>query len=307
MEIYRTLTQLPENTRTAVAMGFFDGIHMGHRQVISAAETYARQHGLIPAVFTFELPTTSTMKGKRLFTHGQKCEAIQAMGVEYFLDPDFEEIKNLSPRAFVEEMLHGMYHAKAVFCGENFTFGQKAAGNPEILKELCVPLGIEVIIVPMAQFEGEPVSSTRIRQALEAGELERATAMLGQPYRILFPVLHGQALGRTLGMPTINQHYPEGYQLPKLGIYITRVYLKGVWWPSATGLGTRPTVNDDPSLISCETFIPGYHGNLYGMEVPLEFVHYLEPSHRFENVEQLREAVMGWADAAIHYRFDKKA
>ncbi len=306
IKIYHALEELPQGVKTAVAMGFFDGVHRGHQKVVGAALDYARQAGLAPAVFTFDLPVSSTMKGKRLQTQEQKHQVMEEMGVEYFLEPPFGEIMGFTPRQFVEEMLVGLYHAKALFCGENFTFGKKAAGNVEMLRQLCQPLGIQVVVVPMALYGLERVSSTRIRAALEAGEMEEVTTMLGRPYQILFPVVHGQQLGRTLGMPTINQKYPRGYQIPRLGIYVTRVRVNGEWRPSVTGLGSRPTVNDDPTSISCETFIPGYEGNLYDREVPLEFCRYLEPSHKFASVEELRRAVMGWAQTALEYYRDQE-
>mgnify|MGYP002226197344 FL=1 len=131
-------------------------------------------------------------------------------------------------------------HAKALFCGENFTFGAKAAGTPELLRKLCAPLGVEVVVVPMAQFEEKPVSSTRIRTALEGGDIPAANAMLGMPYAIRFAVQHGAGLGHTLGVPTINQLYPQGFQMPRSGIYITRTLVNGTWYPSATGLAAAP-------------------------------------------------------------------
>lgn len=307
IKIYHALEELPQGINTAVAMGFFDGVHLGHRQVVSHAVEAARKEGLAPAVFTFNLPVSSTMKGKRLQTQEQKYQVMEELGVEYFLEPSFETIVGFSPREFVEEMMGKLYHARALFCGENFTFGKKAAGNVEVLRQLCGPLGIQVGVVPMAEYQGQTVSSTRIRKALEEGEMEQVTAMLGRPYQILFPVVHGQKLGRTLGMPTINQKYPEGFQIPRLGIYITRVRVNGEWRPSITGLGSRPTVNSDPTSISCETFIPGYEGDLYDKEVPLEFCRYLEPSHKFENVVQLRQAVMNWADQALLYHGCEKS
>mgnify|MGYP002236175646 CR=1 FL=1 len=119
----------------------------------------------------------------------------------------------MTPEQFVYGIVQDC-HAKALFCGENFTFGAKAAGTPELLKELCAPLGVEVVVVPMAQFEEKPVSSTRIRTALEGGDVPAANAMLGMPYAIRFAVQHGAGLGRTLGVPTINQIYPAGFQMP---------------------------------------------------------------------------------------------
>ena len=219
MQIYSQLEPLPlaHAGGTAVAMGFFDGIHIGHRAVIEGAVEWARAHGAAPAVFTFHLPTDSRMKGRRLLATEEKHALVENLGVEYYLCPDFEEIRAMTPEQFVYGIVQDC-HARALVCGENFTFGAKAAGNPDLLRKLCAPLGVEVIVVPMAQFEEKPVSSTRIRTALEGGDIPAANAMLGMPYAIRFAVQHGAGLGHTLGVPTINQLYPQGFQLPRFGI-----------------------------------------------------------------------------------------
>ena len=206
----------------------------------------------------------------------------------------------MTPEQFVYGIVQDC-HAKALFCGENFTFGAKAAGTPELLKELCAPLGVEVVVVPMAQFEEKPVSSTRIRTALEGGDVPAANAMLGMPYAIRFAVQHGAGLGRTLGVPTINQIYPAGFQMPRYGIYITRTRIGNTWYPSATGLGTRPTVNSDETKVTCETFIPDFSGDLYGTDPVVEFHAYLSPSKKFDTLDELRECIDHAAQRAQEY------
>ena len=171
----------------------------------------------------------------------------------------------------------------------------------QLLRTLCEPLGVKVIVVPMAQFEEKPVSSTRIRTALEGGDIPAANAMLGMPYAIRFAVQHGAGLGHTLGVPTINQLYPQGFQLPRFGIYITRTKIGDVWYPSATGLGTRPTVNNDPSKVTCETFIPGFSGDLYGTDPVVEFHAYLSPSKKFDTLDELRACINNAAKRAQEY------
>ena len=285
---------------TAIAMGFFDGIHIGHRAVIEGAVAWAREHGAVPGVFTFRLPTENKMKGKRLLSTEDKHALIESLGVQYYLCPDFEDIRALSPEQFVLGIVRDC-RARALFCGENFTFGARAAGNPDMLRRLCEPLGVEVVVLPMAQFEGKPVSSTRIRTALEGGDIPAANAMLGMPYAIHFAVRHGAGLGRTLGVPTINQIYPQGFQLPRYGIYITRTLIDGVWYPSATGLGTRPTVNDDATKVTCETFIPDYVGDLYGTDPVVEFHAYLSPSRKFDTLDELRACITHAAQSAKAY------
>ena len=302
MQIYSQLVPLEVDPSkgTAVAMGFFDGIHIGHRAVIEGAVRWARAHGAAPAVFTFGLPTENKMKGKRLLSTADKHALIESLGVEHYLCPEFEQIKGMSPEQFVLGIVRDC-RARALFCGENFTFGAKAAGNPALLKKLCAPLGVEVVVVPMAQFEEKPVSSTRIRTALEGGDIPAANAMLGMPYAIRFAVHHGAGLGRTLGVPTINQIYPNGFQMPRFGIYITRTKIGDQWYPSATGLGTRPTVNADETKVTCETFIPDFSGDLYGTDPVVEFHAYLSPSKKFETLDQLRDCINHAAQRAKEY------
>ena len=217
------------------------------------------------------------------------------------MEPPFEDVCGFSPEEFVEKILHRGFKARAVFCGDNFTFGKKAAGNVEMLRELCAPLGIRVQVVPMATYEGQLVSSTRIRAALAGGDIPAVNAMLGRPYRIDFAVRHGKGLGRTLGFPTINQIYPTGFAEPKYGIYITRVKVNGQWYAGATGFGTRPTVNTTGEGATCETFIPDFSGQLYGEEPELEFYEYIAPSRKFDTLEELTACVNDAAAKAKAY------
>ena len=302
MQIYPSMSplQLGGKQGSAVALGYFDGIHIGHRTVICGAVDWAQAHGAAAALFTFKLPGGSKIKGKRLFSVEDKRRIVAGLGVEHYLVPTFADIMAMTPEQFVYGLVADC-QARAFFCGENFTFGAKAAGDPELLKKLCAPLGVEVHIMPMAAFEGRPVSSTRIRSALEGGDIPAVNAMLGAPYAIRFPVRHGAGLVRTLGVPTINQIYPEGYQLPRLGIYITRTWIDGKGYPSATGLGTRPTVNDDSSKVTCETFIPGFYGDLYGTDPAVEFHTYLSPSKKFDTLDELRACIRHAARRAEEY------
>ena len=167
MQIYSQLAPLALGGAhgSAVAMGFFDGIHIGHRAVIDGAVEWAKAHGAAPAVFTFRLPTENKMKGKRLLSTEDKHALIASLGVEHYLCPDFEEIKAMTPEQFVLGIIRDC-NARALFCGENFTFGARAAGTPELLRQLCAPLGVEVVVLPMAQFAGRwacrpSTSSTR--------------------------------------------------------------------------------------------------------------------------------------------------
>ena len=195
MQIYHTLTPAPAPQDSAVALGYFDGVHSGHRAVLGAAVTYAAQHGLTAAAFTFELPGNNSLKGGRILSLAQKHTRVAQLGIAQYWEPSFEEFRALSPEDFVRRVLVDCFHAKAVFCGDNFTFGAYAAGNVALLEQLCAPYGITVDVVPMAQYGGQTVSSTRIRAALEEGRLDDANAMLGKPYAIDWAVTHGKGIG----------------------------------------------------------------------------------------------------------------
>ena len=195
MQIYQRLTPIHAPQGSAVALGYFDGVHCGHRAVLGAAVECARAGGLTAAAFTFELPASSTLKGGRILSLPQKHARVASLGIEEYQEAPFDEFRALTPEDFVQKVLVGCFNAKQLFCGDNFTFGARAAGNVERLRELCAPLGIGVHIVPMAQYGGQTVSSTRIRAALEEGRLDDANAMLGTPYAIDWPVVHGKGIG----------------------------------------------------------------------------------------------------------------
>ena len=209
MQIYQSLTPIHAPQGSAVALGYFDGVHCGHRAVLGAAVECARAGGLTAAAFTFELPASSTLKGGRILSLPQKHARVASLGIEEYQEAPFDEFRALTPEDFVQKVLVDCFNAKQLFCGDNFTFGARAAGNVERLRELCAPLGIGVHIVPMAQYGGQTVSSTRIRAALEEGRLDDANAMLGTPYAIDWPVVRGKGIGSgKLGTPTLNQNYP---------------------------------------------------------------------------------------------------
>ncbi len=160
MQIYQRLTPIHAPQGSAVALGYFDGVHCGHRAVLGAAVECARADGLTAAAFTFELPASSTLKGGRILSLPQKHARVASLGIEEYQEAPFDEFRALTPEDFVQKVLVGCFNAKQLFCGDNFTFGARAAGNVERLRELCAPLGIGVHIVPMAQYGGHTVSST---------------------------------------------------------------------------------------------------------------------------------------------------
>lgn len=297
-----TLRPIAAPRGSAVALGYFDGVHLGHRAVIGAAVAAARRAGLTPAVFTFELAEGNTLKGGRLLSRSEKYRRMTELGAREILAPPFAAFCALTPEDFVEQVLVGCFAAKAVFCGDNFTFGARAAGDVERLRALCAPHGIAVTVVEMAQYGGRTVSSTRIRAALEEGRLDDANAMLGAPYAIDWTVRHGRGIGTSrLGTPTINQNYPAGTLQPCCGVYLTRIRLQGRWWPAATGISRRPTVEAAGAPVSCETYVPGFSGDVYGQNPTLEFHKYLCPVRKFSSLQALADLITTAAAQSCAY------
>ncbi len=168
-----------EKPGVALALGYFDGVHRGHAEVIAAARDYAAANGLAAAVFTFTIGANGH-KGKRLLPEADKHNALAALDVGYCFEPDFESFQSLSPEEFFETFILGKYKAKAVFCGTNYSFGAHRAGNAKRLEQLCRAHGLYFCEVPLALYEGEAVSTSRIKAALDAGDTKLANALLGR-------------------------------------------------------------------------------------------------------------------------------
>lgn len=274
---------------STVALGYFDGVHIGHREVISAAVRAGKAEGLIPSVFTFcgELPVK---EGATLLqTRAQRRRALEALGVEFAVCPDFEKIRDMEPAHFFQEILRDRLRARVLVCGFNYRFGAGGAGDIALLRTLCEGAGIRLIALPPVEWGGELISSTRIRGALREGRPEEAAAMLGGPFTIEGEVIHGRRLGRNLGWPTINQAVPEGFTVPKFGVYHTRVRVDGRDYKGVTNVGIKPTVGGEH--LSCETHILNFTGDLYGKILPVSFLSFLRPERRFDSVEELAAQV----------------
>lgn len=300
MEIFSSGYSIPQIIQpTSVALGYFDGVHLGHQAVLAAAHSYALQQGLATAAFTFVIPHTEGVKGSQIMSEQLKHRALAEAGVRYCFEPPFSEFQGMEPEEFFVKMIVGQFRAKAIACGPDYGFGAKRAGDIRLLQKLCTAHDVHLQVVPVTVWQGQAVSSSRIRAALQQGDITAVNAMLGRPYTLNLPVQHGQRLGSTLGFPTINQHFPEGMQPPAHGVYITETVINGVGWPSATGYGTRPTVNGQNP--TCETFIVGFTGDLYGCDVEVRFYKRLADVRKFASPQELSSAVHQWAQQAEEY------
>ncbi len=276
---------------TAVALGYFDGVHLGHRAVIGSAHN-SKEQGLFTCVFTFGVTTQNPESGKgrqNIISEALKQEQMRALGVDYYVKPDFAELKELSPQEFVHLLVHQL-GARAVYCGANFHFGKGAAGDVTLLNELCKQQGAQLVIVPDVRRDDQPVSSSRIRTLLAQGEVGRAGELLGRPYSFDCPVAQGRKLGRRIGAPTINQYFEPQLLVPRYGVYASFVRIDGTIMPSITNIGVRPTVEENSRPLG-ETCILGYDGDLYGKRVEVSLIRFMRPEHRFNSVDELKAAI----------------
>ena len=287
MKCYQDL-QTPEG-ELAAALGSFDGLHLGHRQVIGNTLSSS---GLSPAVITFQQNPSVSLQKKPvplLTTNEQKLALLEEMGVEVVYLLSFEQIRDREPEDFVEA-LYRVCRVRALSCGFNFRFGKNGRGDAGLLKELCREKGIELSVTPPVSVAGETVSSTRIRACLEQGDVQQAGQLLGRPFGYDFEVTHGRQLGRTWGTPTINQPFPQGYVLPRFGVYASLVEVEGQKYYGVTNIGVKPTVGSDCAL--SETWIPEFSGDLYGKKVPVELLDFIRPERKFDSLDQLKNEIL---------------
>ncbi len=294
MTIYKlpemTVSSLPDRP-LAVALGDFDGVHRGHRALLAQTCALAAHiPGCVSAVWTFTALTKGRVGVPALTDTQEKLRRFAEAGIGYAVLEEFDAVRDLSPEAFARSYLSDKLHCAAVVCGFNFRFGKGGAGDADMLRTFLAARGIPLTVVPPVSCGGEVVSSTRIRAAVETGDMETAARLLGRPFSVCLPVLHGNRIGHTLGLPTINQYFSAGQIVPFGGIYACVCTLNGRRYPAVTNVGTRPTVSDS-GAINCETHVLDYDGDLYGETVCVEFCRRLRAERKFASVSLLKEAI----------------
>ena len=299
MKIYDNIEKL--TMPTAVALGHFDGVHIGHQLVIGNAVKCKKQ-GLSPVVITFKQNPACVVSPKKipyLMENSAKNEYISQLGVEHLFNLDFKSIMNVTAEEFVSEILHKQLNAKRVYCGFNYHFGSGGTANSEVLRDLCSDYGIEVVALPPAMCSDEPVSSTRIRHYLKQGRIADVTKMLGREYNYKLLVCKGNQLGRQLGTPTFNQPIPENLILPRYGAYVTAVNLDdNTKVCGVTNIGIKPTVGSEGPL--AETWVPNIDcGDLYGKTLEIELLDFIRGETKFNSIFELKAAILADGEFAI--------
>ena len=278
------------------AIGNFDGVHPGHRRLFDICRKIAERQGGDVLALTFD----GLDKGNgQLTTRADREMYLRVAGVDHVISVDFETVRNMTPREFVQEYLVGRIDPSAVVCGEDFRFGCGASGNAELLCKLMNEYNIPVHIADTVMLDDKPVSTSRVKSALSEGDAEAAAMILGRRYSFAYPVEIGKRLGRTIGAPTINQRFPAGMFVPKYGVYATVTEIGDREYPSVTNIGVRPTVDDGDS-VTAETYIIGYEGDLYGETIRVSLRKYLRDEIKFDSVEALAEQIRKDADESIN-------
>ncbi|MBQ6148019.1 MAG: riboflavin biosynthesis protein RibF [Oscillospiraceae bacterium] len=293
MEIIRTIGKLNTEKKTAVAVGYFDGMHIGHQELIRQMLQCAKDNDLLPAILTFDMHTfRAAGKGKHdLFPRSYTTHLAEKAGVELYVDLPFEEIRVLEPDQFASAVLgEGFLHAAAVFCGDDFRYGKDRAGNVDDLRTEGEKNGFTANVVDSVMLDGEAVSTSRIKEHMKLGEIREANRMLGKPYSMYGEVIHGNHLAQGMGFPTANIRLPAEILSPRKGVYLTETIVDGVRYRSITNIGTRPTITDDIES-TAETHILDFDQNLYGKRIRILFYDFIRPEQKFGSAEELKHMV----------------
>ena len=299
MQTFQTIIR--EQQPAAVALGYFDGVHRGHRRVIGGAAA-EQKNGLLPVCLTFAESPKSVIAGKSqpsLMTRADKLRALETIGVAHVVFADFRAIMHLSARDFFREILLGKLFAKALFCGFNYRFGRHAEGDTAMLGALCDEFGVRLTVVPPETDGGEVVCSTLIKRLIAEGDVRRANALLCGRFGVTEVIRHGRHLGHSLGAPTINQPLTEGLVVPKFGVYVSEVTLEnGERYCGVTNIGVKPTVGGTTPL--WETWMPRYAGGeIYGETADVRLLDFIRAEKRFDSLDALKTEILRNGETAL--------
>ena len=279
--------------KTIFALGFFDGVHVGHQALLSRCRALASQLNCKAGVVTFLGHPDELVTGKKtplINTYEDRRRLLKAYGMETVVELPFDENLRKLPWQEFYQMLRCRYGAAGLVCGADFRFGYRGQGNAALLLQVCENDGIPCSVIPQQTLEGIPVSSTYIRSLLEQGNIEEAERFLGHRHIFTGTVVKGQQLGRRLGTPTANLGLPQELLCLPFGVYICRAKGEEIDCPAVTNIGIRPTVGGEG--VTVEPWLLDYEGDLYGRELTLEFCRYLRPERKFPSLAELQEEIL---------------
>lgn len=290
MQIIERTTEFQLSGRSAVAVGKFDGVHIGHRKLIDKI-IEQKANGLVATVFTFDTSAAAFFGGeeKELTTLEEKRHIFRELGVDILIEfPLNRETAATEPEEFVSRYLAAQMQAAYICAGPDLSFGRNGEGNYALLEQYAGRYGYRTELIDKVTVDGEEVSSTRVREAVREGKMEDAACMLGTPYSVSGVVEHGRRLGRTIGMPTANLIPDKDKLLPPYGVYYSRVTVDGILYRGISNVGCKPTVNTE-NTANVETYLYDFDGDLYGRDIVVSLLAFRRPEMRFDSVEHLKE------------------
>ena len=287
-----------------MALGFFDGIHVGNAALINKIKQRAEETGAEPAVLTFDVHPDNLVFKKTvpLINSAEDRENIlsRCFGIDDVVVIHFNQrVMHMDWQDFIDELIDEM-NLRWIVVGHDFCFGYKGLGTAEKLKAYCAERGVGCDIIPAVCRDGVVVSSTLIRQLIETGEMEKANEYLGHPHTLTDVIRTGYHLGTKMGTPTINMSFPQGVILPRHGVYAAMAYIDGQEYMSVTNVGIRPTVSDSGN-VNVESFLLDFCGNLYGHRARIDFYKFLRPERKFDDVNELAAQIKSDAQTTREY------
>lgn len=270
--------------RSAVTLGKFDGLHLGHQKLIDKIISYASDE-CESIVCAFDMHRDSLMTGRERREHLEPK-------VDWLIDQPFTKaLREMEAEEFIDRILHKVLRAAHIVVGTDFSFGYGKRGNAALLQEMADQYGYTVDVIEKERYLGTVISSTYIKDALAQGDVKLAERLLGYPYEMTGIVRHGKQLGRTLGFPTMNIEPEKNKILPRFGVYACRVRIDGKWYDAVGNAGIKPTVTDEQRRL-LEVYVYGYDGDAYGKEITAQFCEFERPETKFGSVEELKNNVM---------------
>lgn len=287
-----------------MALGFFDGIHVGHAALINKIKQRAEETGAEPAVLTFDVHPDNLVFKKTvpLINSAEDRENIlsRCFGIDDVVVIHFNQrVMHMDWQDFIDELIDEM-NLRWIVVGHDFCFGYKGLGTAEKLKAYCAERGVGCDIIPAVCRDGVVVSSTLIRQLIENGEMEKVNEYLGHPHTLTDVIRTGYHLGTKMGTPTINMSFPQGVIIPRHGVYAAKAYIDGQEYMSVTNVGIRPTVSDSGN-VNVESFLLDFCGNLYGHRARIDFYKFLRPERKFDDVNELAAQIKSDAQTTREY------
>ncbi len=293
MLIISETTEFHIEGKNAVAIGKFDGIHLGHKKLLDII-LQQKKDGLKSVVFTFDPPPEEFFTGSQipqLFTRLEKRTAFEEMGIDVLIEfPLTAETAATPPEDFVRRILVKQIGADFIAAGTDVSFGDKGRGDRHLLRNLSKEIGYELNLIDKVRVDGEEVSSTRVRNHVADGDMSMVKRLLGYNYSVSGTVQHGRHIGHTIGVPTVNIIPPSNKLLPPYGVYASRVYLEDKIYDGMTNIGRKPTISDKEQ-VGVETFIYDFNGDAYGKFIKVELLKFVRPEMKFGSIDELKEQI----------------